>query len=200
MAKRNGKITAQNEGDDPSQPFNNSRWELFIQNLIKGDSFGEAYIKAGFDVASNEIASAAANRLLKNVKIANRVEYLKKQAEKAMIADVSEIMRNMTEITRISPFEALQDPKKYGKYIDSVTFETQKVKEEYVDKNGEVKTRTVSKRAVKKVNLVSKAKMYQLIGQYYSMFTDKVNISGELNQTVQVSLSDFKSNMKKAKD
>lgn len=182
MAKKNRKITAPNESDDSSQPFNNSRWEKFVQNLTKGDALGDAYIDAGFDAASNEIASAAANRLLKNVKIANRLAYLKKKAADAMIADVTEVLRNMTTITRISPFEIMADIKKYGMFVESVEFETKKVKEEIVDKKtGNIKEVVKEKQVIKKIKTVSKAKMYELIGRYYSMFTDTLKHEGGIN-------------------
>lgn len=54
----------------------NIKHEKFVQNLVKGLTNGEAYIKAGYDAKNNDVASAAATRLLKDVRISARLAEL----------------------------------------------------------------------------------------------------------------------------
>lgn len=66
---------------DASQPLENARYELFCQNLaMYGMPQGRAYRLAGFAVETDDIGSAAANRLLKDVKVQTRVTFLKARA------------------------------------------------------------------------------------------------------------------------
>lgn len=155
---------------DASQPIEESKgmWEKFSQNIVGGMDLGDSYINAGYKAKTKDTASVCANNLLKNPKIANRIAYLKKAAADAMIADVTEVLRSMTAITRINPIDAMENMRKYGRFVDGVEFETKKIK----DEDGEV----IEKRIIKKIKMVSKAKMYELIGRYYSMFTDNVNV------------------------
>ena len=46
----------------------------FIDNLFKGKSRGQAYMEAGYDVKNTDVGSAAATRLLKNVKVGEELE------------------------------------------------------------------------------------------------------------------------------
>ena len=188
MKKKKGKITAPNESGDSSLPLNNSLWEKFCQVLSKGSSLGQAYLDAGYTTRNLNSANASAIRLLDNAIIANRLAYLKKEAANAMIADVTEVMRNMTMITRLSPFEVMANIKKYGMFVESVEFETKKVKDKETDEVRE-------KQVIKKIKLVSKAKMYELIGRYYNMFTDTLKHEGKIKIESTISMKDFMENM-----
>ncbi len=57
----------------------NSRHEKFAQGLAQGMSAAEAYKAAGYEAKGN-VAEAAASRLLRDVKVASRVEELKQRA------------------------------------------------------------------------------------------------------------------------
>ncbi len=76
----------------------NVQHERFCQELLKGNTIGGAYIAAGYKAKSNSIASAAGNRLLKNVKISARLEELRgKAADKAVLDRawvIDRLMRN----------------------------------------------------------------------------------------------------------
>ena len=63
--------------DDPKQ-------EKFVQELVKGKDQGQAYLDAGYKCKSSAVASACANRLLKNAKVQQRFnELLEAVTEKA---------------------------------------------------------------------------------------------------------------------
>lgn len=82
-----GGAIARREGAPPAEPGSralaNQRWELFCQHYC-GDfrrNAAGAYLAAGYRAASTDIASAAALRLLRNVKVAERIDWLDKEAE-----------------------------------------------------------------------------------------------------------------------
>ena len=58
----------------------NLQHEKFVQELVRGKGQGEAYLAAGYKAKSVAVASAAATRLLKDVKVQARLEELKAQA------------------------------------------------------------------------------------------------------------------------
>jgi phage terminase small subunit len=60
-------------------PLENARHEKFAQGLAQGMSATEAYRQAGYDAKGNA-AEVAASRLIRNTKVASRVEELKTRA------------------------------------------------------------------------------------------------------------------------
>jgi phage terminase small subunit len=77
--------------------------ERFCELLVdrkKPRSAGQAYMDAGYKVKNVNIASAAANRLLKNVKVQAFIKYLRQKAIDATIADLVEVKQGLTEIFR----------------------------------------------------------------------------------------------------
>ena len=77
--------------------------ERFCELLVdpkKPRSAGRAYLDAGYKVKNVNIASAAANRLLKNVKVKAFIKYLRQQAINKSIADLTEVKQGLTQIFR----------------------------------------------------------------------------------------------------
>lgn len=60
----------------------NTRHEKFAQLYAQGIAGAVAYQQAGFSCKTNDVASAAATRLLKDVKVATRIDELKAEAAK----------------------------------------------------------------------------------------------------------------------
>lgn len=60
----------------------NNKHEKFAQLVAQGMSQGVAYQQAGFSCKNSDVASAAATRLLKDVKVATRIDELKAEAAK----------------------------------------------------------------------------------------------------------------------
>lgn len=67
----------------------NSQHERFVLELLAGQTQTDAYIAAGYKVKNAGAAAAAASRLLKQPEIRERLEELKKSAEKAIVDDTS---------------------------------------------------------------------------------------------------------------
>ena len=78
------------------------RHERFVQELVKGSGQGEAYLAAGFNAKSVSVASAAATRLLKNVKIQDRFNELKGRiAQKVEDKMILTLEQHMSELERL---------------------------------------------------------------------------------------------------
>jgi phage terminase small subunit len=66
-----------------STPLDNQRHERFAQLIAQGKSATGAYIEAGYETGG---AEAAASRLTRNSKVAERIDYLKATAaQKAVV-------------------------------------------------------------------------------------------------------------------
>ena len=78
---------------DPSIPLGDAQHETFAQLIAEGKtSQGRAYLDAGYECKSIDSAYAAASRLLRTVKVAARVKYLKEQAAEQTVASRSFIL------------------------------------------------------------------------------------------------------------
>jgi hypothetical protein len=75
----------------------NLQHEKFVQELVKGSSQGDAYLSAGYKAKSVAVASAAATRLLNDVKICARLEELKKKAEDKTVLSRSWVLERLME-------------------------------------------------------------------------------------------------------
>lgn len=125
---------------DPSIPFRNARWEVFLQNYMNnGLNATLAYIETGY---SRDGASAGASQLLANPKVRARLNYLlSKRAERLSLT--SEKVLRETAILSFSDnedYEKLSDGRirvksgvdpSFTRAIKGVRFKTRK----YFDKN-----------------------------------------------------------------
>jgi phage terminase small subunit len=82
-------------------PLKNARHERFAQELAKGNTQAEAYMLAGYSVTGN-VAEAAASRLLRDVKIADRVAEIKarvaENAETRAAIDAAWVLKKAAEL------------------------------------------------------------------------------------------------------
>lgn len=89
----------------------NSQHERFVLELLAGATQTDAYIAAGYKVKNAGAAAAAASRLLKQPEIAERLEELKKSAEKAAIDDTSLTLAEHMSMLRLLRDEARAEGK-----------------------------------------------------------------------------------------
>lgn len=84
--------------------LDNPKWEKFCQAYAQDGNAAAAYRAAGYTAKNTASASAAAVRLLNNVKVQERIQELTEEArmiaEKSAIADIREIRETMTAILR----------------------------------------------------------------------------------------------------
>ena len=74
--------------------------EKFCLEYAKSGNQRQAYLLAGYNCKSDEAADAAASRLLKNVKVQERLAELAEEAKNASIADIVEMQQTLTSIIR----------------------------------------------------------------------------------------------------
>lgn len=88
--------------------LSNPKWELFAQAIAKGKNATEAYVCAGYDDQLSN--AAAASRLLKSVKVRDRVDELLIRAADRVEVDKSWIMARLKEnVERAMQINAVLD-------------------------------------------------------------------------------------------
>ena len=75
----------------------NSRHKKFCEGIVAGKSNQQAYTDAGYE-STGSVASAAATRLLKNVKIENRISAMLEKTESETIKTVKERKEMLSRI------------------------------------------------------------------------------------------------------
>jgi hypothetical protein len=75
----------------------NAQHEKFVQEIVKGKSQGDAYLAAGYKAKNELVASAAATRLLKDVKIVARLSELQRKAEEKVVIDRAWVLHRLVE-------------------------------------------------------------------------------------------------------
>ena len=78
--------------------LDNAQHELFVQELVKGKKHGEAYLAAGYKAKSVSVASAAATRLLKDVKIQKRLQEFQHKAEEDTVLSLGDHMAELRKL------------------------------------------------------------------------------------------------------
>ena len=75
----------------------NSQHRKFCEGIVAGKSNQQAYMDAGYE-STGAVASAAATRLLKNVKIKERIEAMMDKTESSTIKTVKERKEMLSRI------------------------------------------------------------------------------------------------------
>lgn len=78
----------------------NVKQEAFCLHYAQTGNATEAYKKAGYAVKTEGAAYAASNRLLKNVKVKNRLKELADEIASNKIANIKEIQEYLTSVMR----------------------------------------------------------------------------------------------------
>lgn len=74
--------------------------EKFCLEYAKLGNQRQAYCKAGYKCKSDEAADAGASRLLRNVKVKERLAEIAEEVKNASIADITEMQQTLTSIIR----------------------------------------------------------------------------------------------------
>ena len=91
--------------------------EKFCLEYAKSGNQRQAYLLAGYNIKSDEAADAAASRLLKNVKVKERLAELYEEAKNASIADIVEMQQTLTKIIRKQLTEEVIVVESVGDYM-----------------------------------------------------------------------------------
>ena len=74
--------------------------EKFCIEYAKSGNARQAYKTAGYECKSDEATDAAASRLLRQVKVKERLAELAEEIKSASIADITEMQQTLTKIIR----------------------------------------------------------------------------------------------------
>lgn len=91
--------------------------EKFCLEYAKTGNQRQAYIKAGYNIKSDAATDAAASRLLRNVKVQERLAELAEEAKNASIADIVEMQQTLTSIIRKQMTEEVIVVESVGDYM-----------------------------------------------------------------------------------
>lgn len=130
--------------------------KAFCDYYIETLNATESYKKAGYKVKNDNTAAVNANRLLRNAKIKSYIDKRLKEIENDRIADAKEVMEYLTAVMRGEAEEEVVVVESTGDY----TSEARKIK--------------------KQVSVKERNKAAELLGKRYALFTDKVNIDGNV--------------------
>ena len=140
--------------------------ENFCVEYVRSGNATEAYKQAGYSVKNDNVASAAAQRLLRNVMVKNRIKELMEEMRAPKIAEATEVLEYLTSVMR----------------GESVSHEI------VVEGIGEgcSAARIMEKPPSEK----ERTKAAELLGKRYSLFSDNVNVSGSVPVTIVEDLGD----------
>lgn len=122
----------------------NVKQEAFCLHYAKTGNATEAYKQAGYKAKTERSAYAASNKLLKNVKVQERLKELADEIASDKIASIKEIQEYLTSVMRREMTESV---------VVTLSEETTK----YVpDENGTMRKQTVKKEIPKIVEIPAK--------------------------------------------
>ena len=91
--------------------------EKFCLEYAKSGNQRQAYLLAGYKCQSDEVADAAASRLLRNVNVQARLAELAEEAKNVSIADIIEMQQTLTSIIRKQMTEEVIVVESVGDYM-----------------------------------------------------------------------------------
>lgn len=152
--------------------------KIFCDEYLIDLNATRAYKAAYPNVKSDNSAHACASKLLRNATIQEYIQKRLDEKEDALIAKQDEVLKTLTRIMRREEPETVV-----------VTCKTHK---SYYDDNGKkVIDDTEEPVAVPIPTKVSDAnKAAEMLGKYYTLFTDKLNVDGDLDFNIHIDYGD----------
>lgn len=157
--------------------------KLFCVNyLANGLNATKAYLDAGYKVKSEAAAQSASSRLLSNDMVQAYVEQQLKIMEDEKIAQTTEILQTLTRILRR---EETEEQAVLTKNPTTITM---------TSAEGELYDKFAYEEVIETVELKTKntdvVRAGEMLGKYYGMWTDKVDIDGDMSIEVIVDYGD----------
>lgn len=160
----------------------NSRWEKFAQGVIAGRTARAAYVAAGY-ASTGAGADSSASKLLRNPKVAARIDELKAEAAKASSATATQILDEMCHLGMANILDYLTIDADGLPHVDlsKVTRQqaaaiTEITVDEFTDGQGD------DARPVRRVRFKLADKRAALVdlGRYFGLFKTKIEHSGPI--------------------
>lgn len=132
---------------------------IFANEYLIDFDATRAYKKAYPKVKKDNVARAAASRLLANVNIKNYIDEKLKKIEDESIADAAEVMKYLTAVMR------------------------NELTEEVVVVEGEGDGCSSARIVKKDISIKDRNKAAEHLGKRYNLFTDKIEVEANVNST-----------------
>lgn len=150
---------------------------IFADNyLANGLNATQAYVEAGYKTKTEAGAASSASRLLRNDKVQEYIEYQLKEIESAKIAKTEEVLQMLTKILRREETEQQAVIVK-----NPTTIRLSSADGNYYDKFAYEETAETIETKTKNSDVVRAA---ELLGKYHKMWTDKVDVTGDVGVTI----------------
>jgi len=140
---------------------------IFCIEYLKDLNGTRAYKVAYPHVKNDNTAAAAASRLLRNVKIKSYIDKKLKEIEDKKIAKAEEVLKYLTSVMRGEETEEVVVVVGIGE--------------------GESRARVLKKQ----ISAKERIKAAELLGKRYSLFTDKVDLEGNVGVTIIDDIDDI---------
>ena len=140
--------------------------QIFSDEYLADLNGTRAYKVAYPAVTKDSTAAAAANRLLKDEQVKAYIDEELERLKSARVADTQEILEHLTAAMR------------------------GEIKEEVVVVEGTGEGCSTAKVKEKQISEKDRLKAAELLGKRYSLFTDKVDLAGEMDLKVVVDYGD----------
>lgn len=134
--------------------------KAFCDYYIESLNATEAYKKAGYKVKSDEAARANASRLLTNANIKRYIEERMQQIDNERIAKAEEVLEFLSKSMR------------------------GEIKEEVVVVESVGEGATEARIIKKQISAKDRIKAAELLGKRYALFTEKVNVDGNMGVVI----------------
>ena len=128
-----------------------TKQKKFADEFIKTGNATQSYKAAGYSVRSDNAAGVEGHKLLRNPKVKNYIDEKMKEIEDKQIAKADEVLKHLSAAMR-------------GEIYEEVV----------VTENG--RARIIKKQ----ISAKDRIKAAELLGKRYSLFTDKVDIEGNI--------------------
>lgn len=132
----------------------------FCDYYIKTLNATQSYKAAGYSASNDNVAGVEGHKLLKNPKIKSYIEARLKQLEDKRIADAKEVLEHLTAAMRGEIKEEVVVVEDIG--------------------NHKSKARIVKKQ----ISAKDRIKAAELLGKRYALFTDKVDVDGNMGVVI----------------
>ena len=151
------------------------REELFCQGLTQGKTQYEAYLNAGYKANNRATASALANRLLKNVKIQERLDILRAEAAERYALTPDNVLKQVGAVLNAD----MRNYVTWGPLGLILTPSSELTEEQLAAVESISETRTLTG-GTTKFTLHSKLKAAELGAKILKMVSDKPELPGEV--------------------
>ena len=148
-----------------------TKQDLFVKEYLKDLNGTQAYIRAGYKVKDENSAAVMANRLLRNVKIQKKIQAAMKEREKRTEITQDRVLNEIANLafTDRTGIVNLNNNRVIIKNFDELSSEQKAcisgVKE--------------TKHGIE-VTFYNKEKALEMLGRHLGMFTEKLEVKGEL--------------------